>query len=137
MIDVARVGDHAEIAKVRRKSGFGYAANVSLMLHAVANQIRDREHFQIVFVAEFTKLRHARHRAVLAHDFADDACGLQAGDASEVYTGFGLTCANKDAAVARPKREDVAGTREVLRLCFRINSGEDGDGAVGSANAGG
>src|SRR5437016_14553625 len=36
----------------------------------------------------------------------------------------------------RAQREDVAGAGEVRRLGRRIDGGEDGDGAVGSADAG-
>ena len=42
VIDIARVGDHAEIAEARGENGFGYAANVTLVLHAVADQVRHR-----------------------------------------------------------------------------------------------
>ena len=89
------------------------------------------------FAAEFEELRHARHGAVVVHDFADDAGGVQAGDAREVDAGFGLAGANEDAAVARAQRKDVAGAGEILRARLRIDGGEDGDGAIGGADAGG
>jgi len=40
-------------------------------------------------------------------------------------------------ALARAKRKDVAGAREILGPGLGIDGGEDGDGAVGSADAGG
>jgi len=106
------------------------------MLHAVANQIRNREQLQIVFFAEFDELRHARHGAVLAHNFADDTGGSESRDTREVDAGFGLTGANEDAAVASTKRKDMTGAREILRTGFRIDGGEDGDGAVARTDTG-
>ena len=137
VIDVAGVGDHAEIAVARGENGFGDAADVALVLHAVADEVRDRQHFQIVLFAEFVELRHARHGAVFVHDFADDAGGVQAGDAREVDAGFGLAGADEHAAVAGAQREDVARAGEILRAGLRVDGGEDGDGAVGGADAGG
>ena len=45
VIHVAGVSDHAEIAEASGQNGFSEAADVTLMLHAVANQIRDGEQF--------------------------------------------------------------------------------------------
>ncbi len=60
VIDVAGVGDHAEIAVARGENGFGDAADVTLVLHAIADQIRDSEQFQIVLHG---KIRRAAARA--------------------------------------------------------------------------
>src|SRR5438552_2207481 len=43
VVDIARVSNHAEIAKARRQNRFSEAADVAFMLHAIANQIRDGE----------------------------------------------------------------------------------------------
>ena len=45
VIHVAGVCDHSEIAEAGRQNGFCYSANVALMLHAVADEFGDREHF--------------------------------------------------------------------------------------------
>src|SRR6266850_2037759 len=137
VVHIAGVRDHAEIAKARGQDGFRDAANVAFMLHAVADQVRNREHFQIVFLAKFNELRHAGHGAVFIHDFADDAGGAHAGNAGEVHARFGLASADEDAAFARTQRKYVAGTRKILRPGLGIDSGEDGDGPVGGADAGG
>ena len=107
------------------------------MLHAVADQIGHREHFQIVLAAKFVELRDARHRAVFVHDLADDGGGVQAGDAREVDAGFGLACADEHATVAGAQWKDMARAGEILRAGLWIDGGEDGDGAVGGADAGG
>src|SRR6266478_3794262 len=137
VVHIAGVRDHAEIAKARGQDGFRDAANVAFMLHAVADEVRHREHFQIVFLAKLNELWHAGHGAIFIHDFADDAGGAHAGDAGEVHARFGLAGADEDAALAGAQREDVARTSEILRLGLGINGGEDGDGAVGGADAGG
>jgi len=83
VVHVAGVGDHAETAKARGQDRFRDAPDVALVLHAVANEVRHREHLQVVFLAKFNKLRHARHGAVITHDFADDARRSEAGDSGE------------------------------------------------------
>ncbi len=137
VIDVAGIGDHAEIAETCGQNRFGYAANVALVVHAVADQVRNREHLQIVFAAEFQQLRHARHGAVFIHDFADHASGSESGDARKIDGSFGLPCADEHATVARAKGEHVAGARQILRARFGIDRGKNGDGAVRGADAGG
>jgi hypothetical protein len=41
----------------------------------VLDQIRDRDHQQAVLARELRQFRHARHRAVVVHDFADHPAG--------------------------------------------------------------
>src|SRR5579859_5488987 len=136
VVNVARVGDHAEITETSSENRLSEAADVTFVLHAIANQIGNREQFQIVRFAEFDELRHAGHGAVFTHNLADDSGGSETRDAREVDAGFGLAGANENAAVARTKRKNVAGARKILRACFRIDGGEDGDGAVACADAG-
>ena len=137
VVHVAGVRDHTEAAETRGQDRFRYAPHVALVLHAVANEVRHREHLQVVFLAEFDQLRHAGHGAVVTHDFADDASGSQPGNAREIDTSFGLTGADQHAAFARAQRENVSRACEILRLRFWINGREDGDGAVRSADTGG
>jgi len=105
VVDVTGVGDHAEIAEARGQDGFRNAANIAFMLHAVANEIRYREHLQVVFLAKFDELRDAGHGAVVAHDFANDSRGSEAGDAREIHGRFGLTGADENSAIARAQRK--------------------------------
>src|SRR5205823_6829767 len=58
-------------------------------------------------------------------------------DAREIHGSFGLAGTDEHAAGARAKREGVAWAREILRLGLGVDGGENGDGAVGGANAGG
>ena len=135
VVDIAGIRNHAEIAKASGQDSFCDAADVALVLHAVADEIGYREHFDPVLFAEFDELRHASHGAVFIHDFADDAAGIEASDTREVDAGFRLTGADEHAAIAGAQWEHVAGAGEILRAGLGINGGENGDGAVRSADA--
>ena len=137
VVHVAGVSDHTEIAEASGQDGFRDATDVTFMLHSVADEVRDREHFQIMFLTKFNELWHAGHGAVFIHDFADDAGGAHPGDAGEVHARFGLAGADEDAALARAQWKDMAGAREILRPGLGIDGREDGDGAIGGADAGG
>jgi len=137
VVDVAGVGDHAEVAVAGGENSFGDAADVALVLHAVANQVGNGQHLQIVLLTEFMELRHAGHGAVFVHNFADDPAGVEAGDAGKVDAGFGLAGADEDAAIAGAERENVTGAGKILGASLLVDGGEDGNGAVGGADAGG
>ena len=85
--------------------------------------------------AEGFELRHPHHGAVERHDLADDARGLETGEAGEVDRGLGLSRAHQHAAVAGAQGEHVTRTREVFGLRVRIDGGEDGGGAVGRGDS--
>ena len=113
--DLACVENGAEFAEFSGDASCGAAVNVAFMPQAVADQVGHRDHFEAVLRAEFPKLRHARHGAVLVHDFADDAGGVESGEPREIDRSFGLSGADQHAAIGRAQRENVAGTREVAR----------------------
>ena len=60
------------------------------------------------------RVGHARHGAVIVHDLADDAGGIETGEPGEVDGGFGVTGAHQHAAFARDQREDMARRHDVL-----------------------
>ena len=137
VVHVARIRDHAEVAVLRGKNGFGDPPHIAFVLHAVANQVGHGEKLQPVRAAELRQLRGARHRAVVVHDFADDAGMVQAGDAREVHGSFRLPGAHEHAAIARAQRVDVAGARQIFGARVRVGGRENCGGAVGGARAGG
>ena len=104
---------------------------VALVAQAVADELGDGEDAEAVLAAEGDEVGDAGHGAVVAHDFADDACGSEAGEAGEVDGSLGLAGADKDAAAAGAQREDVAGTDEIGRGGAGIDGDADGMGAVG------
>ena len=90
-----------ELAVIGRQRRRRDAPDERFGAHPVLDQIRDRDHQQLVPLRELRQLRHPRHRPVVVHDLADDAGGIQPGDAREVDGGLGLAGAHEHAAVAR------------------------------------
>ena len=119
-------GEDAEGAVLGGQRGRGHALHQPLGLHPVLNEVGDRDHQQAVLPRELRQLRHARHRAVLVHDFADDAGRIEAGHARQIDGGFGLPRAHEHAAVARAQREHVPGSREIGRRAFGVDGRQHG-----------
>jgi hypothetical protein len=114
---------------------FRHAPDVAFVAQAVANQIGHRNHLQAVPLAKLDELRHARHGAVLVHDFADHAGGRKPGQARQIHGGFGLAGAHQHAAFARAQREHVAGPRQIARPAIGPDGGQDGARAVRRGDA--
>ncbi len=70
-------------------------------------------------------------------DLAEDAGGLESGEAREVDRGFGMPGAAEHAAFLRPERKDMAGLDEIVRPGLRPRQGANGRGPVVRADAGG
>ena len=134
-LDVAVVGDHAELTVFGGKDAFGYAMDIALVGHAVADEIGYCDHFEAVNFAEFDEVGNAGHGAVFVHDLADDAGGDEASHAGEVDGGFGLASADEDSTLAGAEGEDVAGTGEVVGGGVGADGDLDGVGTVGSRDA--
>ena len=88
------------------------------------------------FCGEALEIRHARHRAVVVHDLADDARGREPGEAREIDRALGLPGAHEHAAAARAR----AGRRGPgVTRSSGCASGRDGDAdrvrAIGGADA--
>ena len=115
LVDLVLEHVDRELAVLGRQLRRRDALDQRLGPHPVLDQIRDRDHQQAVLLRELRQLRHARHRAVLVHDFADDAGRIQPGDARQIDGRFGLPGAHQHAARARAQRKHVAGPREVGR----------------------
>ena len=90
-----------------------------------------------MLAAELDQVGHARHAAIVLHDFADDAGGNQAGQPRQIDRSFGLSGADQHAAFAGAQREDVAGTRQVGGPGGGIDGDLNGAGAVVGGDAGG
>ena len=112
------------------------AAHQRLGPHPILDEIRDRDHQQLVAPGELRQLRHARHRAVIVHDFADDAGGVKPGDACEIDRRFRLPGADENSAVPRLERKRVPGPRKIRRARCGIDRGEDRRRAIGRGDAG-
>ena len=135
-LDVALVGEHAEVAVLGGQEAFGYAVDVALVGHAVADEIGYGDHLEVVGLAELDEVGNAGHCAVFIHDLADDPGGNEAGHAGEIDGGFGLAGAYQYPSLAGAEGEDVAGTGEVVGAGVGADRYLDGVGAVGGGDAG-
>ena len=83
---------------------------------APLNHLLHRAHFQLVLGAYFFQLRQARHFAIGLHNFNNRRRGLQTSQPTQINAAFGLTRANKHAAIARAQWIHVTRAREVRGL---------------------
>ena len=136
-VHFAFVGDQAEFSVLGFDQRLAYTMHVALMLHAVADQLRHREHFHFVGAAEFDQVGHAGHGAVVFHDFADDAGGNHAGQPRQIDGGFGLAGADEDSSFAGSQRKHVAGPRQIGGSGCGVDGYFDGVGAIVGGDSGG
>ena len=92
---------------------------------------------QSVAAGEHFQIGQAGHLAVVAHDFADDRDGLEAGEPGEVEGGLGMAGPPQDAAGDTLQRENVAGTDEIAGRGGVVGQQADGPGPIEGADAGG
>ena len=83
-----------------------------------------------------TRSGSAGHRAVVAHDLADHAGRVEAGEPREIDGGLGLAGALQHAARPRPERLDVARLDEVVAVLGRVDRYVDRARAVVRRDAG-
>src|SRR6266513_2008475 len=86
-----------------------------IQIHSVTRQFRNRDHQQLVLLAEADEVRHARHRAIIIDDLADHTGGIKSRKTRHVHRSFRLAAALQDAAGPGAKRENMARSREVVR----------------------
>src|SRR5260370_36223574 len=104
-VELVLKSDHAEFTVTRWQHRFTHADYVTLILHAIANQLRDGQHLELMLAAERHQIRHAGHGAIFIHDLADHARGTKARETREINGSFGLSGANEHAAFARAEGE--------------------------------
>ena len=75
--------------------------------------------------------------AVIIHNLAADAHGLQACQLAQINSSFGVTGTHQYTALACAQRENVARTAEVAGLCARFSAFFHGICALISGNTGG
>ncbi len=125
-----------KIAERRRQPRTGHPPHKGLALHAVFNERLDRHHLQLVHLGKLRQLRHARHGAVLVHDFADHAGGIQSGQPRQIDRTLRLPGAPQHTALLRLQGENMTGLRQVAGLRLRIDCHMNGRGPIRGRNAG-
>ena len=83
------------------------------------------------------ELRHARHLAVVAHDLADDAGRLAAGQARQIDRPLGLARADQHAAATRAQRKHVPRRDQIVGPGVARDRHADGVGPLARRDAGG
>jgi hypothetical protein len=136
-VDFRLVGDHAEFTVAGLDAGFAGADDVALVAQAIADEFGDGKNLEAVLGAERDEVRNAGHFAVVAHDFANHAGGVESSHAGQVDGGFGLAGADEHSPFAGAEGKDVAGAGEVAGGGLGIDGGADSVGAVGGGDAGG
>ena len=94
------VRNQPEFAVARGHQRLSDAVDVTFVLHAVADQLGYRQHFQPVRSAEFDQVWDPRHGAVIAHDFADHSGWHHSSEPCQVHGSFSLASANEHASFA-------------------------------------
>ena len=90
-----------------------------------------------MFPGEIHQLGQPRHRAVVAHDFADHTDGPAAAQFHQINRRFGVARALQHPAGLGAQGKDMTRLNQFLRHGRRIGHDLDRAGAVGRADAGG
>ena len=83
---------------------------------AVFNQGFYRNQAEIMLLGKLNEFRRAHHMAVIVHDFAAKACGIETGKTCQIRGGFRMTSTTQYAALYRTQREYMARTAEARCL---------------------
>ena len=113
--DLVAIDDEPERAVRRVERPLGDALDDALGAAAIVDEVGDRADHEAVVAREDLEVGHARHRAVVAHDFADDRRRREAGQPREVAARLGVAGAHQHAARLRHHGKDVARLHEVAR----------------------
>ncbi len=113
--------DRLELAVRGRQMNRRRALDELLVAAPVFDEIGDGDQLDVVTLAELDEVGDARHRPVLLHHLADDACGIRAREPCEVDRGFRLARPLEHAAFTCAQREDMAGLDDVDRTLGRVD----------------
>ena len=69
-----------------------------ILLQPIGDEVADGADLEAVGTGEIHQIVEAGHGPVLAHDLADDAAGIEAGEARDVDCRLGVAGADEDAA---------------------------------------
>src|SRR5205814_3720646 len=125
-IDLALIGDHAELAVAGLDAGFSGADDVALMAQAVPDQLRHGQHLEPILPAELDQVGYPGHFPVVAHDLADHTRRVEPGEPRQVDRRFGLSGAHKYPPATRSERKDVPRPRQIGGGRPRVDCSADG-----------
>ena len=137
-VDRAAIIDRTPLAAMLAvERAFARTLDQMIVLHPVFDQVADRADLELVTPRELHKVVEPGHRAVIVHDLADHARGIEPGQARNVDRRFGMSRADQHPAIACDQREHVARGDDVLAPSRRVDCDGDGARAVCGADPGG
>ena len=83
------------------------------VFHPVFDKVGDGQNGDVVGQAVIHQFRHPGHSSVFVHDFADDACRIEACQPCDVDRRFGLAGSFENAAVFGLQGKNVSRARKV------------------------
>ena len=135
VVDQRAVSDRHEPAEPGRRPGRDDALDELLVLAAVGDEVRHRDHLQVVALAIGLEVARRRHRPVVVHDLANHAGGNQAGEPRQVDRGLGLTDALEHPAGLCLQRKHVARLDQLARARLGVDRDLNRARAVGGRDA--
>ena len=96
-------------------SGLRFTPHLALVA-PVLDQVRNAQYFNFMPRGELFELGHARHGAVLVHDFADDAGRLESREPREIDRRLRMPAARQHAALERAQGLQPPRPDQVARL---------------------
>ena len=116
--------------------GLGHDFDQMVVAQPVGDQVGNGGDLQPMTLGEGDEIGQPGHGAVVVHDLADDAGGVETGQPREIDGGLGMAGAHQHAAFLGDQREHVAWSHDVAIILGRIDGDGDGVGAVMSGDAG-
>src|SRR5947209_18202147 len=135
-VDNVLESDGAKTSIDGRQLCLGCAADQSFFAYAIANQVCDRDDFQVMLSPKIFQFRQPRHSPVRVHNLADHSSRIKPSDARHVNARFCLSGTDQHAASSRSQRKNVTGSSKVLRASLRINCGKDSYSSILRGDAG-
>src|SRR5579864_2041395 len=135
-VDLALVGDHAELAVRSGQQRLAYAMQITLMAHAIADKVGDGHHFETVGRTELDKVGYTSHAAVFVHDLADDPSRDHPREPRKIDRRFRLSSSYQHTPFPCAQRKGVPRANQVAWARIWIDRNLDGARTVESRDAG-
>ena len=126
-----------ELAVPGGQAGDRHLLHQLLVPLAIGLKIPDGDEFQPPLLRLLLELGGAHHGAVVPHDLAAQAAGLQPRQPQEIHRGLGVARPLQHAVLPGQQGEHMAGPPEVLRPGAVIGAGPGGDRPLLGRDAGG
>ncbi len=134
--DRITVGDKVELAQLAVQRLLANPLDGTLVDHAVVDQVGDGTDLDVVFGGKGFEFGATGHGAVIVHDFADHATGLETGHTRQIAGCLGMPGAGQRPTGLSHQREDMARADDVIGFGVRGRRGLHGACAVSGRDTG-